>query len=77
MLTTTLLALVLLAPTQMVDQEVREVSVYDSHVTFEIPADWATILPEVLESHSMRLAESSGGRLTEIYQFGFRSSAHS
>ena len=74
MLTTILLTLVLIAPAISPDQEVREVSVYDGHVTFEIPADWAKILPEVLESHSMRLAEASRGRLTEIYQFGFRSS---
>jgi hypothetical protein len=66
--------LVLLAPTAVADREVREVSVYDGHVTFEIPADWEEIPPEVLESHSMRLAEASGGRLTEIYQYGFRSS---
>ncbi len=74
MLNTILLTLVLIAPAISPDQEVREVSVYDGHVTFEIPADWAKIPPEVLESHSMRLAEASGGRLTEIYQYGFRSS---
>jgi len=74
MLTTTLLTIILIAPTQMVGQAVREVSVYDGHVTFEIPDDWTKISPEVLESHSMRLAEASGGRLTEIYQYGFRSS---
>ena len=74
MLTTILLTLVLFAATVPSDQEVREVSVYDGHVTFEIPADWAKIPPELLESHSMRMAEASGGRLTEIYQYGFRSS---
>lgn len=74
MLPTTLLTLVLMAPTQMTGGEVREVSIYNGHVTFEIPADWVSISPEVLESHSMRLAEASGGRLTEIYQYGFRSS---
>ena len=73
MLNTILVTLVLIAPALSTDQEVREVSVYDGHVTFEIPADWAKIAPEVLESHSMRLAEASGGRLTEIYQYGFRS----
>ncbi len=74
MLTTTILMLALIAPTEIVDQEVRRVSVYDGHVTFEIPADWVKIPPELLESHTMRLAEASGGRLTEIYQYGFRSS---
>ena len=73
MLTTILLTLVLAAPTVPPDQEVHQVSVYNGHVTIEIPADWAEIPPEVLESHSMRLAEASGGRLTEIYQYGFRS----
>jgi len=73
MLTTILLTLVMATPTVPPDQEAREVSVYHGHVTIEIPADWAQIPPEVLESHSMRLAEASGGRLTEIYQYGFRS----
>jgi hypothetical protein len=73
MLTTVLFALILIAPTMAVGQEVQVVSVYDGHVTFEIPSDWEEIPPEVLESHSMRLAEASGGRLTEIYQYGFRS----
>jgi hypothetical protein len=74
MLTTIFLILVLVAPTASSSQEIQEVSVYDGHVTFEIPSDWEKIPPEVLESHSMRLAEASGGRLTEIYQYGFRSS---
>jgi len=73
MLTTIFLTLVLMTPTVPSGQEVREVSVYGGHVTFEIPADWVKIPPELLESHSMRLAEASGGRLTEIYQYGFRS----
>ena len=74
MLTTNLLTLFLIAPIQMADLDVREVSVYDGHVTFEIPVDWVEISPDLLESHSMRLAEASGGRLTEIYQYGYRSS---
>ena len=73
MLTTALLTLFLIAPTQMAGQDIRKVSVYGGHVTFEIPVDWVEISPDVLESHSMRLAEASGGRLTEIYQYGFRS----
>jgi len=74
MMTTIILTLVLMTPTVPSGEEVREVSVYDGHVAFKIPADWEGIAPEVLESHSMRLAETSGGRITEIYQFGFRSS---
>jgi hypothetical protein len=68
MLTTVLFALILIAPTMAVGQEVQVVSVYDGHVTFEIPSDWEEIPPEVLESHSMRLAEASGGRLTDSYR---------
>ena len=74
MLTTILLTLIVIAPADSPGQEVREVSIYDGHMTLEIPADWEEIPSEVLESHSMRLAEASGGRLTEIYQYGFRSS---
>ena len=74
MLSTFLLTLVLISPPVEADREVRQISVYQGHVTFEIPADWMKIRPELLESHSMRLAEASGGRLTEIYQYGFRSS---
>mgnify|MGYP001819648966 FL=1 len=74
MLITTILILVLLTPAISPGQGVRDVSVYNGHVRFEIPVDWVEISPDVLESHSMRLAEASGGRLTEIYQYGFRSS---
>lgn len=74
MLTTTILTLALIAQAEVADQGVRRVSVYGGHVTFEIPEDWVEISSELLESHTMRLAETSGGRLTEIYQYGFRSS---
>jgi hypothetical protein len=52
----------------------REVTIYDGHVTIEVPADWEAIPDKLLESHSMVLAETTGGLLTETYQFGFRTS---
>jgi hypothetical protein len=74
MLTTCFLTLMFTAFPAGADPGVREVSVYDGHVTLEIPAQWEEIPYEMLESHSLRLAEASGGLLTEIYQYGFRSS---
>ena len=73
MLTTCSLIIALLALPVETDHEVREVSVYDGHVTLEVPANWENIPHEMLESHSLRLAEASGGLVTEIYQYGFRS----
>ena len=52
----------------------REVTIYDGHVTLEVPADWEAIPDTLLESHSMVLAETTGGLLTETYQYGFRTS---
>ena len=72
MLTTVILTLLLAAPLGDAVPEFRTVSVYNGHVTFEVPANWEEIPPEMLESHSLRLAESTGGRLTEFYQHGFR-----
>ena len=65
----------LLAAFQVVaDGAFREVTIYDGHVTLEIPSGWEPIPDELLESHSLMLAETSGGLLTETYQYGFRSS---
>jgi len=72
MLTAALLTIVLTASPADADLAYRKVSVYDGHVTFEIPAGWEEIPPEVLEAHSLRMAESTGGLLTEVYQHGFR-----
>jgi len=72
MLMTVLLTFILAVAPANVDQEFREVSVYDGHVTLEVPADWNDIPQEVLEFYSLRAAESSGGRMTEFYQYGFR-----
>lgn len=52
----------------------RRVSVYDGHVHLEVPSSWEEIPPELLESHSLNMAEFTEGRLTEVYQHGFRSS---
>ena len=74
MLTTTILTLILAAHPAAAGQEFREVTVYGGLVTLEIPADWDEIPQDLLESHSLNVAEASGGRITEIYQYGFRSS---
>lgn len=52
----------------------REVTIYDGHVTLEIPANWDAIPDKLLESHTLVLAETTGGLLTETYQHGFRTS---
>lgn len=72
MLTTALLIIILATPPADGDLEYRRVSVYNGHVTLEIPTDWEEIPSELLESHSLRMAESTGGLLTEVYQHGFR-----
>ncbi|MCK5377100.1 MAG: hypothetical protein KAJ97_08470, partial [Acidobacteria bacterium] len=53
-------------------EPVRQVSVYDGHVSLEVPVSWQEIPTEVLEFFSLRAAEASGGKTAEIYQHGFR-----
>jgi hypothetical protein len=53
------------------DDAVRCVTLYQGHVTLEVPADWEEIPADDLESFSLQLAEASGGRVGEIYQHGF------
>jgi hypothetical protein len=53
-------------------EEFRSVSIYDGHVVLDVPAEWNEIPRDVLEFYALRAAESSGGRMTETYQFGFR-----
>ena len=72
MLTTLFLTFVLAAAPADTERTYHEVSIYDGHVTLEVPSDWEEIPPELLESHSLGMAESTEGRLTEIYQHGFR-----
>lgn len=50
----------------------RTVEVYQSLVTLEIPSDWNEIPSDVLEFHTLRSVEASGGMLAEVYQHGFR-----
>jgi hypothetical protein len=50
----------------------RRVLVYDGHASLEVPTTWWEIPEELLEFHSLRTAEFSGGRSAEIYQHGFR-----
>ena len=68
------ITLVFAASQTAVDGAFREVTIYDGHVTLEIPTDWEAIPDKLLESHSLVLAETTGGLLTETYQYGFRTS---
>jgi hypothetical protein len=63
--------ILLLAPTAG-DQDYRTSTLYDGHVVLDVPAEWNEIPREVLDFYALRAAESSGGRMTESYQFGFR-----
>lgn len=72
MLTASLFSLVLSAVLAAGDQEYRNLTVYDGHVEFDVPAEWNEIPGEVLDFYALRAAESSGGRMTESYQYGFR-----
>ena len=45
--------------------------IYDGKLAMEIPEDWLEIEPLQLEELSMWAAETTGGRLVEIYQYGF------
>ncbi len=54
------------------EEEVTRVPVYNGHASIEVPASWYEVPEEVLEFYSLRSAESSGGRMAEIYQVGFR-----
>jgi len=50
----------------------RTETVYQGHVTLEIPVSWNEIPEDLLEYHSLNTAEISGGRTAEIYQHGYR-----
>jgi len=50
----------------------RRVLVYDGRASLEVPTTWWEIPEALLEFHSLRTAEFSGGRSAEIYQHGFR-----
>jgi hypothetical protein len=54
------------------ERDYRSVTIYDGHVVLDVPAEWNQIPREVLDFYALRAAESSGGRMTESYQFGFR-----
>ncbi len=58
-------------PALPADDAVRSVTLYQAHVTLEVPADWKEIPEEDLESFSLQLAQASGGRVAEVYQHGF------
>ena len=52
--------------------ETTRVPVYHGLASIEIPSSWFEVPEEVLEFYSLRSAESSGGRMAEFYQVGFR-----
>lgn len=60
------------AASSTAEEPVRTVTLYEGHATMEIPRDWNEITEESLEFYSLRSAEASGGRVAEIYQYGFR-----
>jgi len=60
------------AASSTAEEPVRTVTLYEGHATMEIPRDWHDISEESLEFYSLRSAETSGGRVAEIYQYGFR-----
>lgn len=67
--------IILLAATTVVSSSeptMRRVAVYDGLASFEVPAGWREIPPEVLEYLTLQGAEASGGRTAEIYQYGFQ-----
>jgi len=49
----------------------RPVTIYDGLLSVEIPGDWQEIDPLQLEELSMWAADTTGGRIVEIYQYGF------
>ena len=59
------------AASSTAEEPVRTVTLYQGHVTLEVPADWEEIPEEDLETFSLQLAEASGGRVAEVYQHGF------
>jgi hypothetical protein len=54
------------------DNATRTETVYQGHVTLEIPITWHEIPEDLLELHSLYTTESSGGRIAELYQHGYR-----
>jgi hypothetical protein len=54
------------------DDATRTETVYQGHVTIEIPIRWHEIPEDQLELQSLNTAEMSGGLITELYQHGYR-----
>ncbi len=52
--------------------DTRTETVYDGHVTLEIPIGWHEIPEDQLELSSLHTVEMSGGRIAELYRHGFR-----
>jgi len=47
------------------------VSISDGRATFALPGGWTEIPPSDLEELTMRVAEATGGGMTEYYQHGY------
>ncbi len=60
------------APSISAEVSMRTVDVYQGLATLEIPTDWHEIPSDLIEFYALESAEASGGRLTELYQHGFR-----
>jgi hypothetical protein len=54
------------------DPGMHSVSIYDGMLTIDIPGDWMEIDPLDLEELFVWAADSTAGRLVEVYQYGFR-----
>jgi hypothetical protein len=72
MLSAFFLILIVAVPSADAENTFRRTAIYGGHVTLDVPMNWEEIPPDLLESHSLRMAEATGGRVTEVYQYGFR-----
>jgi hypothetical protein len=69
---TSTLSFILLVASVGSEQAYQSVTIYDGHAVLDVPTGWNEIPRDVLDFYALRAAESSGGRMTESYQFGFR-----
>jgi len=67
-----LAALTFAATSSGASDATRTEAIYHGHVTLEIPVDWHEIPEDLLELHSLKTAEMTGGRIAELYQHGYR-----
>jgi hypothetical protein len=53
-------------------EDTRTENLYEGHATLEIPVGWHTIPEDQLELQSLKTVEMSGGRIAELYRYGYR-----